>query len=190
MAGHGCKLPRKQERLIAELLTQPTVTAAATAAGVSESTARIWMKRPAFRDAYRQAREAVLERVVARLLAVSDKAVAAIESCLDSNKPAVRLRAALGAIDRALRGADTLDLAEELRQLRGEMEGLKHAHAHHAARNGTAPRHASGTDGGAAAAGAAPGGPGGADASGGDDAGRVAATDPLFDGLTDPDGVL
>ncbi len=38
MKGHGQKLTRKQEALIAALLTEPTHAAAAARAGVSEAT--------------------------------------------------------------------------------------------------------------------------------------------------------
>ena len=50
--GHGEKLTRKQEQAVAALLEQPTVLRAATAAGVSERTLRLWLKDPGFKAAY------------------------------------------------------------------------------------------------------------------------------------------
>lgn len=53
MKGHGQKFSRKQEALIAALLTEPTHAAAAAKAGISPSTLYRWMKMSAFRAAYR-----------------------------------------------------------------------------------------------------------------------------------------
>ena len=50
--GHGEKLTRKQEQAVAALLEQPTVLRAATVAGVSERTLRLWLKDPGFKAAY------------------------------------------------------------------------------------------------------------------------------------------
>ena len=51
------KLTAKQEKLLASLLSSPTVQQAAAAAGVSEPTAYRWLREDAaFDAAYRQAR--------------------------------------------------------------------------------------------------------------------------------------
>jgi hypothetical protein len=65
--GHGQKLGRKSEALIAALLSESTQEAAAAKAGISERKARNWLARSDFVAAYRAARRQVVEQAVARL---------------------------------------------------------------------------------------------------------------------------
>lgn len=51
MSGHGEKLSRKQEALVAALLIEPTHAAAALKAGISEATLHRWLRLPGFRTA-------------------------------------------------------------------------------------------------------------------------------------------
>src|SRR5262245_60449466 len=74
-AGHGDKLPRKQEAAISALLTAASITSAAAQVGVSEKTLRNWLKRPGFAAAYAAARHEVLDRTVIWMLAATGKAV-------------------------------------------------------------------------------------------------------------------
>ena len=61
------KLNRKQEALIAALLTEPTHAAAAVKAGVSEATLHRWLRLADFQAAYRQARRRIVETAIGRL---------------------------------------------------------------------------------------------------------------------------
>src|SRR5262249_54841350 len=88
MAGHGDQLSRKQEQAIAALLTEPTVEQAAVKAGVKYPTLKSWLARPAFRDAYAAARRQILDRTVARLLALTGKALDTLEENLACASPA------------------------------------------------------------------------------------------------------
>ena len=47
-SGHGEKLTRKKELAIVALLTEPTITKAASSAGISEATLRRWMRLDEF----------------------------------------------------------------------------------------------------------------------------------------------
>ena len=60
--GHGEKMSRKGDLLVAALLTEPTLEAAAARAGVAVNTAKNWLKDPAFLAAYREARRRVVEQ--------------------------------------------------------------------------------------------------------------------------------
>jgi transposase len=117
LGGHGDKLSRKQEQAIAALLTEKTVEAAATKAGVAYSTLKGWLRKPAFRAAHAAAREQVLERTVARLLAATSKAVETLEKNLDASAPRDSTRAAVAVLTHALKGAELLDLAVRLKAL-------------------------------------------------------------------------
>ena len=115
--GHGEKLTRKQEQAVAALLEQPTVLRAATVAGVSERTLRLWLKDPGFRAAYGAARRQLLEHALARLHKASAKAVGALVKALRADKDGDRIRAALGILDRATAGYELLDVLDRIESL-------------------------------------------------------------------------
>src|SRR5438093_635470 len=106
----GSKLDRKQEALIAALLTEPTHAAAATQAGVSEATLHRWLHLPEFQAAYRLARRGVVETAIGRLQQSTGKAVAALERNLTCGQPSNEIRAALGMLDHAVKAVELLDL--------------------------------------------------------------------------------
>jgi hypothetical protein len=81
------KLNRKQESLIAALLTEPTHAAAAVKAGVSEATLHRWLHLQEFQAAYRRARRDIVEAAVGRLQQTAAKAVEALERNLACGHP-------------------------------------------------------------------------------------------------------
>lgn len=111
MSGHGSKLARKQEALIAALLSEPTHAAAATKAGVSEATLRRWLALPTFQDAYRQARRELVEGAVGRIQAATGQAVDTLVAVARNGvKDGDRVRAAVALLDHAFRGLADADL--------------------------------------------------------------------------------
>src|SRR5262245_28550089 len=110
--GGRTKLDGKQEAVIAALLTEPTHAAAAAATGVGEATLQRWLRRPAFRDAYRAARRRLLEAALARLQQSAGRAVEALERNLTCGQPAHEIRAAFGILDQAVKAQELLDLSE------------------------------------------------------------------------------
>src|SRR5262249_41440200 len=117
MRGHGQKLTRKQEALIAALLTEPTHAAAAKKAGVSEATLYRWLRLPEFRSAYRQARRELVEAAVGRIQAATGQAVDTLLAMANQGgKSGARVRASIALLDYAFRGltdADTLHGTQE-----------------------------------------------------------------------------
>jgi hypothetical protein len=110
MSGHGQKLTRKQEALIGALLTEPTHAAAAAKAGVSEATVGRWLRLPAFRAAYRQARRELVEGAVGRIQAATGQAVDTLLAVAKNGaKDSDRVRAAVALLDHALRGLTDAD---------------------------------------------------------------------------------
>ena len=67
ITGHGEKLSRKQEQVIAALLDRPTIEQAAQQSGLAEKTLRLWMKKPEFQKAYRQARLQLADQAIKHL---------------------------------------------------------------------------------------------------------------------------
>ena len=110
MTGHGQKLTRKQEALIAALLSEPTHAAAATKAGVSEATLHRWLHLPEFQAAYRQARRQLVEAAVGRIQAATGTAVDTLLTVAKSGaKDGDRVRAAVALLDHAFRGLSDAD---------------------------------------------------------------------------------
>jgi hypothetical protein len=120
--GHGDRMTRQQELAVAALLELPTITAAAAAVGLDESTLRQWLKDPGFAAAYADARREVLERAVTRLVRTLGKAVDALERNLTAERPADQLRAAALVLEHATKGVEVLDLARQLDELRRRIE--------------------------------------------------------------------
>lgn len=105
MRGHGQKFTRKQEFLIAALLTEPTCEAAARKTGVGESTLYRWLRLPGFRAAYDRARQEPLKRTANNLqLGSRPASEVLVELALHGRKDSDRLRAAIAILDFAMRG--------------------------------------------------------------------------------------
>src|SRR5262245_39037965 len=105
MSGHGEKLSRQQEAAIAALLTEPTLAATAAAIGIGEATLRRWLRLPAFRTAYRQARCELVEAAVGRVQAATGQAVdTLLEVARHGKRDGDRVRAAVALLDHAFRG--------------------------------------------------------------------------------------
>jgi hypothetical protein len=115
--GHGAKLGRKAEALIAALLTEATQEAAAVKAGVSVRTAANWLRLPEFVAAYRTARRQVVEQAVARLQQAGADAVAALVRNLTAKRASARTRAADLILSYATKGIELIDLAERVEAL-------------------------------------------------------------------------
>jgi hypothetical protein len=113
----GNKISRKQEAAIAALLSQPTLEAAATAAGVSLRTLKGWLHLPEFAAEYAAARRLVLEGSVARLLAATGRAVETLERNLDADRPGDQIRAAVAILEHAHKGVEVLDLEARIATL-------------------------------------------------------------------------
>jgi DNA-binding MurR/RpiR family transcriptional regulator len=117
VSGHGEKRHRLQEQAIAQLLAQPTVEAAAAAAGVGVATLRRWLRRPGFKKAYRAARQQVTEQAVARLQQAATEAVDALRKNLTCDNPAAVNTAAKAIIEQAIKGVEVADLVERVEEL-------------------------------------------------------------------------
>ena len=124
MAG-GRKPPHKREQVLVALIECGSIEQAADRCGVSEKTIRTWLKEPAFRDEYRQARRKLLDNAVLLLQRASRRAVRALIRQLRADKPTDVIRAAEAILDRAFRGTEVLDLTEAVEDLGRQLEQLK-----------------------------------------------------------------
>jgi hypothetical protein len=112
MAARNSSLERKQEEVIAALLTQRNMEEAARAAGVAVRTLIRWMKLPEFQKAYREARRAAFGQSIARLQqGTSAAATTLIKLLVDPNTPAsVRARVADSIFNHAAKAIEIEDI--------------------------------------------------------------------------------
>ena len=111
--GHGES--RKQEQFIAELLSHPTVEAAAKAVGIGRETAWRWRNDPAFAEQYRKATREATRHAAALLQAAAREAVATLRAILGNGaSEAARVSAARTTLDMALKAADLEDVQQRL----------------------------------------------------------------------------
>jgi hypothetical protein len=108
-----------QERAIIALLSGPTLRAAASSAGISETTLWRWLREPNFRAAYRRARREALERATSRLAALVETAVEALGEIVADRtvSPHVRVSAASRIVEFALKAAEIEDVQARLEKL-------------------------------------------------------------------------
>ncbi len=101
------------------LLEEPTISSAATKAGVSEKTIFRWLNDPAFSEAYGAARGRLLEDVLTSLQAASVEAVKVLTEVMGdkSVNAFARVSAAKTVLEMALRGREIIEVEQRLRAL-------------------------------------------------------------------------
>jgi hypothetical protein len=115
--GHGSKRPQREDAALAALLSEPTIEAAATKAGISEPTLWRWLAEPSFKSRYRDARRQVVEHAISGLQQAAGEAVEALRRNLQCGVPASEIAAAKAIIDQAVKGVELVDLAERVEAL-------------------------------------------------------------------------
>jgi len=127
MAGTDSTTPR-QKRFVAALLAAPTVTEAATQAGISEKTAWRYLGNTAVQAELTARCDVVLTQVSAGLVADMQEAREVLmENMRDPTNPAgVRVRAAVAVLDAGLRVLEVLMLARRVAAIEQRIkEGTK-----------------------------------------------------------------
>jgi Helix-turn-helix of insertion element transposase len=119
---HDESLTSKQHKAVYALLEQPTIEAAAEAVGIGTATLKRWRKQEAFTSEFRSARRRVLEDAYAKLQSAASKAVATLVDAMDSESEHLKVKAALGILDRAQKGLEAYDLVERLEHLEDLLE--------------------------------------------------------------------
>jgi hypothetical protein len=117
--GHGQKLGRKKQQLVAALLEQPTVKAAAKAANIGEATAHRWMKDPNFQRCYKDARQQIVDLCISRIQKASSEAVEVLREILHDNAaPASsRISASKIILELSLKGLEITNIIERIENL-------------------------------------------------------------------------
>lgn len=110
-------LTPKQTTAIVALLGSRTVLEAAVQCGLSERTITRWLGEPVFRNALADAEGALIDGAVRRLLALQTDALDAIADVLLTGTPALRLRAAIAALDMVLKLRELRTIEQRLAAL-------------------------------------------------------------------------
>jgi hypothetical protein len=187
----GRKPLHKRDEAVSALLESGSVAEAAERCGVSERTLRNWLADPPFLAAYKDARRKLLDDAVLRLQHAAKEAVATLVRHLGSDNPNAAIRAAVAILDQTFRGTEVLDLANELAELRKQVEASQHGNSDAGAGGQSATGGALEADaGGGAATGEAEGGPGEDTPDGEDAAGCLASGVAPLDLATDAAVVL
>lgn len=111
------KLTPKQRLALVALLSQPTVSGAAKQVGVSREAVYRWLKDPDFQAALTLAESEHLQAVQRGLLAASERALLVLGNLLVSESESIRLRAALGILEQAIRLREFADFDARLTAL-------------------------------------------------------------------------
>src|SRR5258708_8137733 len=119
MAARNSSLERKQEDVIAALLTQRNMEEAARTAGVGIRTLIRWMKLPEFQKAYREARRAAFGQAIARLQqGTSAAATTLLKLLIEPGTPAsVRARVADSIFNHAAKAIEIEDIEARVTEL-------------------------------------------------------------------------
>lgn len=115
----------KQELAIIHLLAQPTLSAAATAAGVNERTLYRWLQDPAFDAAYRATRRDAVRQAIAVLQRSAGDAAAALASIAGdpTEKGSSRVSAARAILELAIKAVEIEDLDARLAAVEAALKG-------------------------------------------------------------------
>ncbi len=102
----------KHEKLLAALLTAPTIAGAAKSAGISEATALRYLKEAEFQTAYRDARRELVSLAVSQLQRACGVAVATLLTVArDAEASAgARVSAAKAILETSFRAVEIDDL--------------------------------------------------------------------------------
>ncbi len=109
----------KQHKALAALLSESTIAAAATKAGVAERTLYGWLQEPAFSEEYRRLRREAIGQAMARLQQVSSGMVSVlIQLAADKHTPpSVRFQAAAKVLELCVKWIETEDHEQRLAAL-------------------------------------------------------------------------
>ena len=118
-------ITRKQEALIAALLTTPRLTDAAHQAGISHVTAWRWLKDPAFDQAYRQARRVALDQALVQVQQCTGEAVETLRQIMQDPEASAsaRVSAARTLLDVAFKMLEVEDLEQRLAAVEAHLAG-------------------------------------------------------------------
>ena len=116
----GRSASRKDELIIAALISNPTVRAAAAACGVSETQIYARLRQPDFKERYDQARREVLQQSAAYLQGIVSDAIRKMYELMNDpdTAPQIQLNAAIAITRTQQTMTEQIDLLTQLAELK------------------------------------------------------------------------
>ena len=116
----GKSANRKDELIIAALLSNPTVRAAAAACGVSETQIYARLRQPAFKERYDRARLEVLQQSTAYLQGIVSDAIRKMYELMNDpdTAPQIQLNAAIAITRTQQTMTEQTDILTQLAELK------------------------------------------------------------------------
>lgn len=111
-------LTPRQQLVIAELLSSPSVEEGCRRAKVAKATVYGWFKDPVFQAELKRQQEALVQQAFDRLKAGLAQAVGKLLELLQvEGQPGIQLRAAQALLDHGLKAVELQDLAQRVEEL-------------------------------------------------------------------------
>ena len=113
------KINRTEEKLLIALLEKPTIADAAAAAGLSETSVYRWLRNPAFKERYKEARRQIMAGAVGALQKATGTAVKTLIEVMDSPTapPAAKVSAARAILEFGFEAVKIEDIVDQLKKL-------------------------------------------------------------------------
>ena len=123
-ADAGAAFSPKQQMLLAALASDANVQAAAQVAGVSRSTAHVWLQQPAFQKELAQRRDAVLSEALAGVQSQAGRAAAKLAALLEVEDGRLCRMVCNDILNHAIRLREEDDFARRLSALEAALEKI------------------------------------------------------------------
>lgn len=113
------ELTPRQKRFAAELVAARSLRDACERAGVSEATAKRWLRQPALQALVRELSHEMLEELTRRLRQLGGQAAETLEQAMQAGDASwsARIRAADSLLGHLLKVSELLELEERVRRL-------------------------------------------------------------------------
>jgi AraC-like DNA-binding protein len=122
--GHGEKFSRKDGAAICALITEPTITAAARKAGISDRTLRRWLQDLDFRERYEDERRHRLDAATRSLEQAAAVAIKSLSNIADYvAEPKNSIAAATKILDAVFRKIELYNLGRRVSRLERKIQG-------------------------------------------------------------------
>ena len=115
-------LSRRHEGVIVALITNPKITDAAKAAGVSESTVWRLLQNEAFQTRYREATEKAFDSALGTLQGAATLAIATLQKNLTCGTPAAENQAANILLGYTLKVREQFDYSARIKELEARLQ--------------------------------------------------------------------
>ena len=119
---HVPSLTFRQQAALPIIAVFPSISQAAQASGIGETTLRRWFNDPNFSREVARARQESANLARQELQGLMLRSVSVIADALDDPNPAIRLRAARYAMSLGNRFSEVQQLAEDLKELKTYLE--------------------------------------------------------------------